>query len=150
MRAARAQRYMRLERHVRRVAERPVGLDRPVDDVVQDRRAVVLDHRDLVARRRRADLVHLPRGVQRHQSRRVHLGARVGDPVLDGLLLGEQRPVREAADRALAHHVEGPLGLAEPAHAVVDPPGAEARLGEQEAGAFRADEVVCAGMRTST
>ncbi len=72
----------------------------------------------------------------------MHLGRRVGDPVLDRLLLGQHRAVGEAAERALAHHVEGPLGLAQPAHAVVDSPGAEARLGEEEAGALGADEVV--------
>ena len=72
----------------------------------------------------------------------MHLGARVGDPVLDGLLLGQQRAVRVARERALAHHVEGPLGLAEPAHAVVDAAGAEARLGELEPRALRADQVV--------
>ena len=86
----------RLERHVGGVAQRAVGLDGAVDHVVQHRRAVVLDHRDLVARGRRADLVHLPRRVQRHEPRGVHLGARVGDPVLDGLLLREQRAVGEA------------------------------------------------------
>ena len=47
------------------------------------------------ARRARAELVDLPGRVQRHQPRRLHLGGRVGDPVLHGLLVLEQ----PAADR---------------------------------------------------
>src|SRR5580700_12004323 len=40
--------------------ERPVGLDGPVDDVVEDTGAVVLDHGDLDPGRRRTVAVHLP------------------------------------------------------------------------------------------
>ena len=42
----------------------------------------------------------------------------------------------------LAHDVEGALGLTEPAHRVVDATAAEALLGEHEAVAGVADEVV--------
>ena len=75
-----------LERQVGRVAERAVRLHRAVDDVVQHLGAVELDQRDVLARRGDALGVHHPRGVQRHQPRRLHLGGGVGDPVLDGLL----------------------------------------------------------------
>ena len=117
-------------------------LERAVDHVVQHLRAVELDQRDLLPRRRRALGVHLPRRVQRHQPRRVHLRRRVGDPVLDRLLVGQQRAVRVARLRALAQHVERPARDAEPAHAVVDAARAEPLLGDQEAGAARAEQRV--------
>ena len=109
---------------------------------MQHRRPVVLDHGDLVARRRSSDLVHLPRRVQRHEPSGVHLGGRIRDPVLHGLLVREQRSVGEAAERALAHHVKGALGLTKPTHAVVDATRSETGLGEQEARALRANQVV--------
>ena len=48
---------------------------------------------------------------------------------------------RLALDRAPAHRLERPLGRADRAHAVVDAPGAEARLGDHEAVALAGDEV---------
>src|SRR3954454_21206299 len=53
----------RLERHVGRVAQRAMDLQRAIDDVVQHARAVELDQRDLLARGRGALGVHHPRGV---------------------------------------------------------------------------------------
>src|SRR3954471_11954919 len=76
----------RLERHVGRVAERAVDLQRAVDDVVQDLGAEELDQGDLTARRADALCVHHPRGVQGHEPGGLHLRRRVGDPVLDRLL----------------------------------------------------------------
>ena len=48
-------------------------------------------------------LVHLPRGLQREQAGRLHLGVALGDPVLDHLLLGQQRAVRVARESARSH-----------------------------------------------
>ena len=42
----------------------------------------------------------------------------------------------------LAQHVEGPLGLAQPAHAVVDPARPQPHLGQPEPVALVADQVV--------
>src|SRR3954454_23137263 len=131
-----------LEREVGRVAERSVDLQRPVDDVVHDARAEELDERDVLPRGRRALRVHLPRGVQRHQARRLHLRRRIGDPVLDRLLLGERAAARLAVQRALAEHVERAPRDAEPAHAVVDAPRPEALLGDEESGALVAEQVL--------
>ena len=50
--------------------------------------------------------------------------------------------MRLAVGRALAHHVEGAPRDAEPAHAVVDAPGAEPLLGEHEAVADAAEQRV--------
>jgi hypothetical protein len=80
--------------------------------------------------------------VQGHQPRRLHLGRRVGDPVLHGLLVGQERAVRVARQRALAEHVERAPRDAEPAHAVVDAARPQALLGDQEAGAARTEQVV--------
>ena len=85
----------RLERQVGRVAERAVGLQRAVDDVVQNAGAEVLDHRDVGACRGDALGVHPPRRVEGHQPRRLHLGGRVGDPVLHRLV------ARRASSRGL-------------------------------------------------
>ena len=80
--------------------------------------------------------------MQRHQARGLHLGGRVGDPVLDRLLLGQLGPERLPLQRPLAEHVEGPLRLSEPAHAVVDAARAEADLGDLEALAAASDQVL--------
>src|SRR4029453_18459605 len=69
-----------------------------------------------------------------------HLRRRVGDPVLDGLLLAQHATLRAAVGRALAEHVEGAPRDAEPTHAVMDPPRAEAVLGDEEARAGLAEE----------
>ncbi len=44
--------------------------------------------------------------------------------------------------RPLAQHVEGPPGLSEPAHAVVDAPGPQPLLGQHETFALEADEIL--------
>jgi hypothetical protein len=69
--------------------------------------------------------------VQHHELALVQLHRRVGDHPLDALLLGEQRAVREALERAVDHHVERDLRLADPAHAVREPRRPEPRLAEQ-------------------
>src|SRR3954454_11002775 len=132
----------RLQRQVGRVAEGAVDLQGAVDDVVHHSGAEELDERDLLARSRGAFGVHLPCRVQRHQARRLHLRGGVGDPVLDRLLVGERAAARLAVERALAEHVERPLREPEPAHAVVDAPGPEPLLGDQEAGTIVAQEVL--------
>jgi DNA-binding MarR family transcriptional regulator len=104
-----------LEWEVRRVTETSVGLERAVDDVVQHHRAEVLDLGNLRASRRRSADIDLPRGLQRHEARRLHLGARVRDPILDRLVLAECLAMRHAIGRALAEHVEGTATNAPPA-----------------------------------
>src|SRR5215213_9601972 len=89
----------RLHRHPRErrlvgEAARAVNLDRAVDHRVQDAGGVELDDRDLDARFVAG--VDLVRGVERHEPARLDLGGAVGDPVLDGLLLGERRAERLA------------------------------------------------------
>ena len=70
--------------------------------------------------------------MESEQPRRLHLGVAGCDPVLHHLLLGQQRPVREAGHRPLAHHVEGALADSEPTHGVVDAARAESLLGQNE------------------
>ena len=132
-----------LEWHVGRVAEATMQLQRPVDDVVQDLGAEDLDHRDVGARRARAELVDLPGGVQRHQAGGLHLRGRVGDPALRGLLVLQQPSPHGSVERPLAHHVEGTPRHPEPPHAVMDPAGDEPVLRDQEALALLAEQ--CSG-----
>ena len=133
----------------RRLVGEPAGavhLDRAVDHLVQHARGVELDQRDLDARL--VALVELARGVEREQPARLDLGRRVGDPVLDGLLLGERGAADLALERVGAHQLERPLHLAEPAHDVVDPPGSEPLLRDPEAVAGLARARFRAGTRT--
>ena len=84
--------------------------------IVQRVRDEVLRHRHLALKALAA--VDLVGGVEHHQLALVELHRRVGDHPLDPLLLREQRAVREALERAVDHHLERDLGLADPAHAV--------------------------------
>jgi len=104
------------QRRVGRVAERPVYLDGPVDDPVQAVGHEVLGHRHLGLEV--ISVVDLVGGVQHHQLRLVELHCGVGDHPLDALLLGQQRTVAEPVQGTLHHHVQGRLGLGDPAHAV--------------------------------
>jgi hypothetical protein len=109
-----------------------VELQRPVDDVVEDAGAEELDQRDVGAGGARAVAVDLPRRVERHQPRCLHLRRGVRDPVLHGLLVAQQATADRPVERPLAHHVEGTPRNSEPAHAVVDASRDEPVLGDQE------------------
>ena len=142
MRSQRPWRHISGQRHVVGHAERAVHLHRAVEHVLVHLRRDHLDHRDLLARGALALGVHLPGGVQHHQPRGVDLHARLRDEVLDELLLGERAAEGLALVRAPAHQLEGALGRADRAHAVVDAAGAEPVLGDREAGAALAEQVV--------
>ena len=96
-----------------------------------------------LARGRGALGVHLPRGVQRHQPRGLHLRRGVGDPVLHGLLLGQRRAAGLAVERALAEHVERAAATT-PSQRMQwwMRPGPEPVLGDEEAGALVAEQAV--------
>ena len=57
-------------------------------------------------------------------------------------MLGDDLAVRLAAQRPLAHHVEGELALRDRAHGVVDAPAAEPALREHLGAVFGAEQVV--------
>ena len=86
---------MRLKRHIagqRRVVghpERAVDLDRAVEDVHDDVGGDDLDHRDLAPGLALALGVHLPGRHQGQQAGLLDLHPRLGDEVLDELLVGE-------------------------------------------------------------
>ena len=128
------------ERRVLRVAERAVHLDRAVDDAVERVGDEVLRHRHLALEVFLA--VDLVGRVQHHELALVQLHRRVGDHPLDALLLGEQRAVRVAVERAVDHHVERDLGLRDPAHAVREARRPEPVLAEQVALAAAAEHLV--------
>src|SRR5207249_4896907 len=68
-------------------------------------------------------------------------GSGFGDPVLDGLLLGEQPAERLSLERARTHQLEGALHLPQPAHDVVDATRPEALLRDPETVARLAERV---------
>ena len=80
---------------------------------------------------------------QHEQPELLDLRPRVGDVVLDGLLFGQSSDaLGGAAQRPLAHHVEGPMAQPDGAHGVVHPPAAESGLGHREAPALLAEQRV--------
>src|SRR5207302_8462944 len=76
------------------------------------------------------------------QASSLHLRRRIGDPVLDRLLLRQRAAEGLSLQGALTEHVEGPPGLPQPAHAVVDAAGSEPDLRDLEALANLADDVL--------
>ena len=123
-------------------------LQRAVNHVVQHAGAVELDGRDLLTGRQDALGVHLPSRMERHQARCLQLRGTVGNPVLNGLVLGQHAAVGLAVERAFAEHVKGPPRHPEPAHAVMDPARIEPLLSYQ--GSLRPGPraAACAGTRT--
>src|SRR5439155_22298340 len=121
-------------------AERAVDLDGPVDHVVEHAGAPELDEADLDPGL--TSLVHGPRRVERHHPGGLDLGCRLGHVPLDLALLRQQRAVGVARVGPLAHELEGPLRLAEPPHAVEDPPRPQPLLGDDEAVASGPEQVL--------
>ena len=112
-------------------------------DVVEHLRHRRLDRRDVGA-----DLLVVVVLVDRHAVRSTSrrncsiCDPRVGDHRLHQLLAGQQLALRRPRQRPLAHHVERLLDEPDGAHGVVDAAAAEAGLGDDEALAAPAEEVV--------
>ena len=87
-------------------------------------------------------VVDLPRRLEHEQAQHPDRGVGVGDLLLHHLVLGDDLAVRLAAQRPLAHHVEGELALGDGAHRVVDAAAAEAPLGEHLGAVLGAEQVV--------
>src|SRR5262249_49500314 len=102
-----------------------------------------LDGGDLVAGRAGSVAVDHPRGVKGLEPCTADLGVELCRPVLDHLAVGERFAVwgDHPLVGALAHHVEGATGDADPAHAVVNPPRPQTLLGDGEAIAFGPEQV---------
>jgi hypothetical protein len=118
-----------------------VHLDRRVDDVVHDRRAVVLDHRDVGPCGLATQMLELPRRLEREQAGGFDPRRQVGDLVLDHLLVAERTAVHRPADRPFAQHVEGAVHHPEPPHGVVHPARTEPLLRERERIALAPEDV---------
>src|SRR6266542_3303406 len=122
--------------------KRAQRLDGAVEHALERAGDAELDERDLLARRLGALVVDLPGRVQHHEARRVDLGAALRDPLLHDLLGAERLARRQlAGDGVAAHDAEGALADPDPAHAVVDAPGPEPLLRDDEPGALLAEEV---------
>src|SRR5581483_6535140 len=87
-------------------------------------------------------LVETVRRLQRRQAACLDLRRRLGDPVLDRLLLGQRPAEGLALERVGAHELERALHLAEPAHDVMDAARTEPLLRDREAGADAAEGVL--------
>src|SRR6476646_8189291 len=118
-----------------------VGLDGLVEDPLDGLGGRDLDRLDLGVRALVAHGVHEPGGLEHEQAQLLDAHAGLGDPVADDALLGDGPPEGDALGGAAAHGLDGDLGEADRAHAVVDPAGAEAGLGDGEAGPLLADEI---------
>ena len=79
------------QRRVGGIPERPVNLNRPVDDAPQTVRNKVLRHRHDCSEIH--FLIDLIRSMQHHQLALVQLDSRIRNEPLDALLLCEQRAV---------------------------------------------------------
>ena len=88
-----------------------MDLDRAVEDVHDDVGGDDLDHRDLAPRLALALRVHLPGGYQGQQASLLDLHPRLGDEVLDELLVGELAAERLALVGAAAHHLDRALAV---------------------------------------
>src|SRR3546814_6240595 len=82
-------------------------------------------------------IVDDPRGLQHEQAELFELDDRVGDRSLHELVLAEGLALRPPRHRALEHHVDGALTLADGPHRMMDASAAEARLRDLEAFADR-------------
>src|SRR5215472_6479044 len=129
-----------LERSVRREAEGAVYLDGSIDHVMQHLSPVELDQADLHPGF--AATVHDPRSVERHQPAGLDLGRGFRHIALDLPLLSEERAVGVTAVGPVTHELECALSLAQPAHAVEDPAGAEALLRYHESLTARTEQIV--------
>ena len=118
-----------------------VHLDRLVEDPLDGRGGGDLDRLDLGVRALVADGVHQPGGLEHQQPKLLDPHPRLGDPLADHALAGQRLAERHPLHGAPAHHLDRALGDADGAHAVVDPAGAEAGLGDREPVALLADEV---------
>src|SRR5262249_50370488 len=117
-------------------------VDRLVDDPLDGTRCRDLDRLDLGMRALVAHGVHEPRGLQDEQAQLLHAYPGLGDPLADHALLGQRGTERDPVQRAAAHQLDRASGHADQAHAVVDPAGAEPRLGDGEAVALAAEQVL--------
>ena len=111
----------RLLQHVRQgrvggIPERPVNLNRPVDDAPQAVRHKVFRHRHDCGEIHL--LFNLIRSMQHHQLALVQLDSGIRNEPLDALLLCEQRAVRIPLHRSTHHHVERSFRLTDPPHAM--------------------------------
>ncbi len=104
-----------------------VGRLRP--DIGEDFGRQHLGRRNVLAYLRRRGLIDEPGRVHDKEAELLDLHPRVGDPDLDRLLVGEQRPLCIARERPLAHHVEHLLGTGDRPHGVVDAAATQPSLG---------------------
>src|SRR5215204_3440690 len=130
------------ERHLVRHAERTVDVHRAVHDVVHHLRRRHLDAGDLGAGLVPADLVDRPRRLQHLEPELEQLDPRLGDRVLDHLLLRQHLTLGLPAQRPLAHHVERPLARPDGPHGVVDAAPAQPRLRDHERLPLAAEQVL--------
>ena len=101
-----------------------------------------LHRRDVGAGLEGRGLVDLPGGLEHEEPEHLDRGVGFGDLLLHHLVLGDETAVRLAAERPLAHHVEGEVALGDRAHGVVDAAATETALGQYLGAVFRAEQVI--------
>ena len=113
-------------------------LNRAINNLQRHLRNLHLRHCNLLDRKLRVLLIDLYRRIQHHQTARVDLNARFGDPFEQHAVLGEGFAERDLARvvEAVDQPFKGAFCGADGAHGVVDAAGAEAALHDFVATAF--------------
>ena len=109
------------------------GLNRPIEDPLHRDGSRNLDRLNLGVRPAHTDRIHEPRSLKGEQAQLLDLDARPRDPLPNNALLCQGTTERDARLNTLAHQLQSPLGDPNHAHAVVNPPGPQPRLGDKEA-----------------
>ena len=113
--------------------QRAVRLNGAIEDPLQRIRHEHLDVRDLFAGRLLSVPRHARGSIHHHQSRRMNLDARIRNPELHLLPVGQHVARRQfALHRAPTHQVEGALADPDPAHTVMNTSRSKALLRQGE------------------
>src|SRR5690606_18874739 len=117
-----------------------VDLNRVIHDLLQHRRHHGLDHRHFLQRTHDALGIQRPGTFQSQQSRLLDVHSGIGDDVRVAAQFGDRAAEGFAGHGAFDHDLQGALGGADGAHAVVYAARAKAALGNFEAAAGAGDD----------
>ena len=99
-----------------------------------------LDHRDFRPGLLVPDRVHHVSGLERQQPAHLDVDPRIRDAFVPDTLLGYLLAECNPRTESLAHRLQGALGCADHAHAMMDTARPEAALGDFEAAAWAGDD----------
>ena len=118
-------------------------LDGPIDHLASHVGGRDLNHCDFLARLLVANRVHLVSGVEHQQANLVDHDSCLGNALLGDGLLGDRLAERDTRFGTLAHSLQGALGNAYLAHAMMNAARAKATLRNFKATAFAKQDIRC-------